>query len=142
MDPQLYSWTCSVCTFTWIIQATGVNPDLTREEAGAIIGHPECVNATYGLMSAQCLIDALATFGLHAKQGWYTFAEAYSICREHTGAINPMGMYHFMAIRGVSGDSIWVANSAQGYQEVYDNIDAYQYNMWGPTQLIWIESKD
>src|SRR5262245_37440157 len=101
MAPQSFSWTCSVCSFTWVIQSTATDTELTRPEALSIIGYPECVNETYGLMTAQCLIDAFATFGLLARQAWVTFDQAYAIMRTTTGVINPLGMYHFIAMRGV-----------------------------------------
>lgn len=138
MDPQVYNWTCSICSFTWVVNSTGVDPDLTREMATQLIGYPNCVNETYGLMSSDCLIRAFANVGLTAKQGYYTYSEAYSICTAHTGVINPLGMYHFMAIRGVRNGNIWVANSAQGYRGVHDDLTAEQFNSLGPTQLIWI----
>lgn len=138
MDPQLYNWTCSVCSYTWVIQSTKTDLSLTRDVAAELIGYPECVNETYGLMSAQCLIDAFAFYEVPARQGWYTFGEAFSICTAHTGVINPIGMYHFMAIRGIQGDKIWVANSAQGYRGIHDTLDKWDYDELGPTQLIWI----
>lgn len=138
MPNQVYSWTCSVCTFTWIIQATGIDPALTRDKAAEIIGYPDCVNDTYGLMSADCLIKAFNSYGLEAKQGWYTWEQAFAISQYFTGAINPTGMYHFMAIRGTVEDKIWVANSAPGYDDIYQTLSGYEYNQWGPTQMIWL----
>ena len=137
----MYEWTCSICSFTWVIQATGTDPTLTREQAGLIIGYPNCVNETYGLMSAQCMIDAFSHYGLKSKQEWVTYDQAYAIMREHTGVINPVGMYHFMACRGVDGMDIgdlWVANSAPGYRGVYDTLNRSTFNSLGPTQLIYL----
>jgi hypothetical protein len=139
MEPQQYGWTCSICSYTWVIQATQIDPQLTRTQAAEIIGYPNCVNETYGLMSAQCMVDAFSHFGLESIQKWVTFDEAYSICREHTGVINPIGMYHFMAIRGIIGNQIWVANSAQGYRGVYDTLTRNQFNSLGPVQLIYLK---
>lgn len=112
---------------------------MTYDEALGIIGYPACVNPTYGLMSAECMINAFATVGLHAIQKWCTFGEAYSICEKATGVINPIGMYHFMAIRGVSANSLWVANSAPGYLGVYDILNRSQFNTFSPVQLIYLE---
>jgi len=139
MEQQYYSWTCSVCSFAWTLGATG--QPIGREEAGQIIGYPNCVNETYGLMSADCLINAYASQGYIAKQAWVTFEQAYSICQHYTGVINPIGMYHFMGIRGVEGGSIWVANSAPGYMGIYDNMDAGSFNALGPCQVIYLESR-
>ena len=140
MDPQTYSWTCSVCTFTWCIQSTGIDPSLDRQDAGAIIGYPGCVNETYGLMNSQCLIDAFGQYNLVARELWTSYDEAYAVASKYTGGISPSGMYHWMAIRGVSGSDIWVANSARGYRGVYDTLSRAQYNNLGPTKLIYLES--
>lgn len=142
MAPQQLEWTCSICSYTWVINSTGVDPNLTREQATSIIGYPNCVNETYGLMSADCMINAFAHYGLHAIQKWVTFDEAYSICRNRTGVINPVGMYHFMAIRGVDGvdiGDIWIANSAPGYKGIYDSISRNSFNQLGPTQIIYLQ---
>lgn len=136
MDPQTYDWTCSVCTFTWTIQSTGIDPNLTRPAAGELIGYPNCVNASVGLAMTQCLIDAYAHYGLDAIESWVSFDQAYAICREHTGGISPSAMYHWMAIRGVTGDALWVANSAEGYCGVYDVLSRAQFNALGPVKLL------
>jgi hypothetical protein len=138
MTPQTYSWTCSICSFAWVINALSQTPSITREEAASVIGYPACVNETYGLMSAQCLIDAFATFGLEARQEWVTFDQAYAVMSAHTGVINPMGMYHFMAIRGVFEGALWVANSARGYMGVYDQMSRDQFNALGPVSVIYL----
>jgi len=138
MPAQVYNWTCSICSFVWVIQSTGIDTSLTRKEAETLIGNPECVNPTYGLMSIQCLVDAFASLGVATQNAYCTFQQAYSICRYSTGVINLIGMYHFMAIRGVRGANLWVANSALGYRGVYEELSESAYNDLGPTQLLWI----
>jgi hypothetical protein len=113
---------------------------MDRETATLIIGYPDCVNETYGLMSADCMINAFAHEGIVAKQAWVSWEQAYAICQHYTGVINPIGMYHFMGIRGVEGGSIWVANSAQGYKGIWDNIDYESFINLGPVQVIYCES--
>jgi hypothetical protein len=140
MAPQENSWICSVCTYTWCIQATGTNPTLSRESAMAIIGYPNCVNEMYGLMSSQCMINAFLEMNIVAREAWVTFDQAYAIAREYTGGISPSGMYHWMAIRGVTNDGqLWVANSARGYDGVYDTISRSQFNAYGPVKVIYLE---
>jgi len=143
MEPQQFSWTCSVASFTWVINSTGVDPNLTRENALALIGYPNCVNETYGLMSADCLIRAYQHYGLDAVQAWVTFDQAYSIMSNHTGQINPLGMYHYMSMRGVDGvepGDLWVANSAPGYMGVWDSLTRSQFNNLGPVQVIYLKN--
>lgn len=142
MPQQVYSWTCSVRSFQWVINslnaACGQVPSITVEEAGNIIGYPNCVNETYGLMSAQCMVDAFATFGLLALQAWVTYDQAYVVMSEHTGVINPIGMYHFMACRGITNGDLYVANSAMGYCGVWDELTRAQFNALGPVQVIYL----
>ncbi|HEY7419298.1 MAG TPA: hypothetical protein VH593_29210 [Ktedonobacteraceae bacterium] len=141
MAPQQYSWTCSVASFTWVINSTGVDPNLTRDQALQLIGYPNCVNETYGLMSSDCLVAAYNYYGLDARVEWVTYDQAYSIMSGHTGQINPLGMYHFMAIRGVDGynpGDLWVANSAQGYMGVWDSLNRSQFNALGPVKIIYL----
>ena len=142
MAPQIYSWTCSICAYTWVINATGTDPHLEREQAANIIGYPNCVNETYGLMSADCLITAFNYYGLSVKQAWVTFDQAYAIMAKTTGVINPLGMYHFMAMRGVDHTDVgqlWVANSAEGYRGIYDTMSRSQFNALGPVQVIYLD---
>jgi len=145
MIAQAYNWTCSVCSITWCLQSTHtIDPykDVydARYDVGSIMGYPNCVNPTYGCMSSDCVADTFASFGYITKRITTTFDGAYAICREFTGTINPQGMYHFMGIRGVIDNDIWVANSAQGYRGVYDRLSRSQYNNLGPVEVIYLES--
>ena len=146
MASQAYGWTCSVCSATWVLQASATayqdaNIYDARYEVGVAMGYPSCVNETYGSMSPQCVVDTFDAYGLVAKQAWVNFDQAYAIARVYTGTINPTTMYHYMAIRGVSGENIWVANSAESYKGVYDTLSRSQFNALGPVSLIWIEGR-
>jgi hypothetical protein len=126
-----------------VLQATGtayvgVDPYTAREQAGQVLGYPQCVNETYGCMSAQCLIDTYASFGLEAYQAWVTFDQAYAIASTSTGQLNGTGWYHFVGIRGVSGGELAIANSAEGYRGVYSTLDRAQFNALGPFQAIYL----
>src|SRR6266576_4575371 len=146
MPGQAYSWTCSVCSTTWVLQATGTayqESDIydARYAVGERMGYPSCVNSTYGCMSDQCIIDTLASYGLVARQAYVTFDQAFAIARTNTGTINPQGQYHFMGIRGTSGADISVANSAEGYMGVFSTLSRDQFNVLGPVSIIWVESR-
>jgi len=146
MPAQAYSWTCSVCSTTWVLQATATayqDADIydARYAVGERMGYPSCVNQTYGCMSSQCVIDTLASYGLVAREVHCTFDQAYAIARTNTGTINPQGMYHFMALRGTSGPDILVANSARAYMGVYDTLSRDQFNALGPVSIIYVESR-
>jgi len=135
-----------VCSTTWVLQATNTayqDADIydARYAVGERMGYPSCVNQTYGCMSSQCVIDTLASYGLVAREVHCTFDQAYAIARTNTGTINPQGQYHFMAIRGVSGSEIAVANSAEGYMGVYSTLSRSQFNALGPVSVIYVESR-
>lgn len=148
MPLQQYNWTCSVCSLTWVLQSSGtayVGEDVyaAREQVGQVLGYPNCVNETYGCMSAQCVVNAFRAYGLAAIASSVTFDTAYAICRQTTGVINPHGMYHFMAVRGTDGvepGDIWVANSASpSYYGVGDSLTRDKFNALGPVTLIYLE---
>jgi len=143
MEEQAYNWTCSVCATTWVLQSTGViDPAIdqytARYQVGNQTGYPGCVNEVYGSMQPQCIIDEFARYGLNSQQLYCTFDQAWAICSATTGVINPIGMYHYMAIRGTDSDSLWVANSAPGYYGVYDTVSRSQFNNLGPVNLIYL----
>jgi hypothetical protein len=145
MAAQAYEWTCSVCSLTWCLQSTGtayVGDDVydARAQAGVQLGYPDCIDEVYGLKSAACLVDVFAGYGLSARQAWVTFDQAYAIAAQTTGCINPIGMYHFMAIRGADQGAIAVANSAPGYMGVYSSLDRAQFNALGPVQVIYLDN--
>lgn len=146
MRRQVYDWTCSVCATSWVLQSTHmIDPQIdqidVRQDIGYEMGYPHCINETYGCMSSECVMDIFSTHGFNSVQEWVTFDEAYAICRDHTGVINPQGMNHYMAIRGIIGSDIWVANSAPGYRSVWDNLDRLSFNNLGPVQVVYLESK-
>lgn len=84
------------------------------------------------------MVKAFEYYNLRAKQAWVTYDQAYAILSATTGVINPIGMYHFMAMRGVDG-SLWVANSAPGYDGIYDHLSRDSFNGLGPVQVIYLE---
>ncbi len=143
MPPQAHDWTCSVCSITWVIQATGtaytdLDPISARQQVGATMGYPSCVNETYGCMSTQCVKDTFNAFGLDVDSAYCTFDQAYAIARDTTGTINPQSMYHFMGIRGVDGSNLWLANSANGYMGIWETMTRSQFNNLGPVELVYL----
>jgi len=141
MPPQVYSWTCSICASTWVLQATGAYPDAAREAIGAQIGYPHCVNEAVGLASTQCLVDLFAAYGFAPHQEWVDWNRALDLCRETTGVLNSTRWYHFVGVRGLYGsNTLWVANSAPGYQGIWDQVGYGQFQQWaGSWQMVWLE---
>jgi len=141
MAPQQYSWTCSIAAATWVLQATGIEPDASREQVAYEIGYPDCVNPSVGLANSQCLVRMFASHGVVAHQEWVNWERAQQLCRETTGCLNSTRWYHFVGIRGMYGNNqLWVANSALGYQGIRETISYDQFQAWaGSWQVIWLE---
>lgn len=146
MAPQAYGWTCSVCSTTWVLQATGLQPSSgdiysDRENVAYQIGYPNCVNSYNGCESIECIVRVFEEHGVVARNFWVTFDQAYAIAGLTTGVINPIGMYHFMAIRGRSGSDLWVANSAESYDGVWSTLSRSQFNALGPVQVAVLDPR-
>jgi hypothetical protein len=123
------------------MQATG-NTEYTRENALYDLQYPTGVNPTYGLVSIEYMMNAFRSHDFNPVNVWVTYDQAYSIMREHTGVINPVGMYHFMGMRGTDYADIgtlWVANSAIGYRGISEEMNRSQFNSLGPVQLVYLD---
>ena len=140
MAEQVYSWTCSICAATWALQATGLNPNAAREQVAYELGYPSCVNASVGLANTDCMVDLFEGYGVPSSREWVDWDRAYEICSTTTGCLNSTRWYHFVAIRGVRNGNLWVANSAPGYQGIWDDVTPSQFAAWaGSWQVVFLE---
>jgi hypothetical protein len=130
MPRQSQSWTCSICATDWTLLATGLDPNSTREKVAGEIGYPNCVNEAVGLADTRCLIRVFESYGVEARQEWVSWERAYELASTTAGVLNSTMWYHFVAIRGVQGDAIWIANSAPGYDGIYETINRAQFQAW------------
>jgi hypothetical protein len=131
MAPQVYDWTCSIASTTWVLQATGLDINAARESIAYDIGYPQCVNPQVGLMDTNCLERVFERYGVDAYTEWPgSFDRMYALAQETAGVLNSTRWYHFVGIRGVSQGCIWVANSAQGYKGIYELVSRGQWNAW------------
>jgi hypothetical protein len=139
MPPQVYGWTCSACSLDWVLRAT-VAPNHTREEAVYEIGYPDNINATYGLMDASgpALQGVYDLYGLESAQDWLGFDDVYTLAQVTTGQMSGAAWYHWVAIRGVQGANIWIANSAPGYKGIYDVLSREDFNRLGGFSVVWL----
>jgi hypothetical protein len=46
--------------------------------------------------------------------------------------------WYWVAIRGVQGSNIWIANSAPGYKGVWDTLSREDFNRLGGFSVIWL----
>jgi len=130
MAPQVYDWTCSVCATTWVLQATGLDVNAARESVAYDIGYPQCVNPDYGLMDTNCVERVFRSYHVGASTLWPSFDQMYELAQHTTGVLNSTRWYHFVAVRGIDGPNIWIANSAQGYKGIYELVSRGQWDAW------------
>jgi hypothetical protein len=143
---QQYNWTCSACSLDWVKRATQlVSPSdiyASRQQTVAEIGYPGNINETYGLMDgsgAQLQRVLGETYGVPSSQGWLSFDQAYAIYATTAGCMSGGAWYHWVGVRGTSGGDLWVANSAPGYQGVYDILSRDDFNRLGPMSCVWLD---
>ena len=139
MAPQYYDWTCSCCALDWVLEATGCRGSdryLTTME----IGYQHNVNPMYGLMdgSGSALRDVLSNYGRSSDQAWLGFDEVYNLAQDTTGMMSGQAWYHWVALRGVDGPNLWIANSAPGYKGIYDSLSRSDFNRLGGFSVVWL----
>ena len=141
MAPQVYNWTCSACALDWVLRSTGLVPDYTRERAVAEIGYPEHINSRYGLMdsSGSALRQVYASYGQTTGQAWLDFDTVYQLALHTTGQMSGAEWYHWVALRGVQGDALWIANSAPGYRGIHEVLTRADFNRLGGFSVVWLD---
>jgi hypothetical protein len=138
MPPQQASWSCSACALAWVLRATRVDPGASEQSAIAAIGYPNNINPTYGLMDASgpALRAVYTTYGVPTLQGWLTFDQVWTLAGYTTGQMSGGAWYHWVGIRGRSGNDLAIANSAEGYKNVYSTLSREQFNALGPFSVV------
>ena len=139
MAPQVYGWTCSACSLDWVLAATGTRHS-DREKTVYEIGYPENINPQYGLMdsSGTQLRRVLDSYGLKSEHDWLGFDAVYQLALGTTGMMSGAAWYHWVALRGVQGDALWIANSAPGYKGIYDTLTRADFNRLGGFSVVWL----
>jgi hypothetical protein len=142
MAPQVYDWTCSACSLDWVLRATGLAPEHTRPEAINEIGYPDNINPEYGLMDASGAALWAVYEDLYAQPAglsWLDFDATYDLAQHTTGQIGGQAWYHWVALRGTTGDgALWIANSAPGYRGIHDVLSRQDFNRLGPFSVVWL----
>lgn len=141
MPPQVYNWTCSACALDWIKRAARIDPHSTRERTVEQIGYPEHINPTYGLMdgSGSQLRRVLSdTYGQYSEQGWLSYDSAWALYSQVPGMLSGAAWYHWVAVRGTSDGTLWIANSAPGYMGVWDVLTREDFQRLGGMSCVWL----
>jgi len=143
--PQVYSWTCSSCSLEWVKRAIGlIAPQdiyTSRYDTVYEIGYPDNINPAYGLMDASgsALRAVLENYGIPTSQAWLDFDTVYALAQETTGMMSGGAWYHWVALRGISGDALWVSNSAPGYKGIWDILTRADFERLGPFSVVLLE---
>ena len=142
MAPQVYSWTCSACSLDWVLRSTGLNLYSTREDTVYHIGYTEQINPQQGLTNIDgpgaALQAVLLDYGQPSEQAWLDFDTVYQLAQHTTGMGSGSVYYHWIALRGIQGSNLWIANSAEGYKGVYSTLSRYDFDRLGPWNIVWL----
>lgn len=139
MVPQAYDWTCSACSLDWVLTAT-----LTRESDRYLttmeIGYTHNINPSWGLMNADGsqLQRVLADYGYKSEQSWLDFDTVYHLAANTPVLMGGDEWNHWVAVRGVQGNGLWLANSAPGYRGIYDYLDRRSFEQLGGFSVVWL----
>ena len=145
MPGQLYDWTCSACSTEFVERATG-NPRSSdiysnREQVVYAIGYPNNINGNVGLMDAsgkQLQRVLLESTGYASESAYLDFDTVYALAQETPGLMSGAAYYHWVALRGVQGTNIWIANSAPGYKGIYDTLSRSDFQRLGAFSVVWL----
>jgi len=146
MPAQEASWSCSACALAWVLRATGLNSSATEQSEINELGYcPTCaagcgISSSLGLCDASgpALREVYANYGQDTAQAWLDFDTVYELATHTTGQMSGTAFYHWVAIRGVQGETIWVANSAPGYKGIYNNLSRADWQRLGGWSVVWL----
>jgi len=120
----------------------GGNADIYagREDTIYAIGYPQNINPQYGLMdgSGAQLQRVLGEYGMDSEHGWLDYDTVYALAQDTTGMMSGGAWYHWVALRGVQGQNLWIANSAPGYKGVWDVLSRSDFNRLGPFSVVYL----
>lgn len=136
--PQSLNWTCSACSLAWLNRALGIQVATDELSAANYIGEPENINSTYGLMdgSGGRLVQCLREQGAPALNGWWTFNQVCALAGYMPLLIGGVAWNHWVGVRIAELGVLYLANSAEGWQGVYDSMTMEQWNELGPFAVV------
>ncbi len=78
--------------------------------------------------------------GLNPTSVWIeSFEQLYELAATRAPLqLSGARWYHHCAVRGVQGDTIWIANSAPGYKNCFSHIDRNLYQLLGTWRATWV----
>lgn len=146
MPGQLYDWTCSACSTEFVERATGNarGDDVysNRESVVYAIGYPDNINGASGLMDGsgeELQRVLLEQTGRNSQQDYLDFDAVYELANAGTPTLmSGAAWYHWVAVRGVQGSNLWIANSAPGYKGVWDTLSRADFERLGGFSVVWL----
>ena len=88
--------------------------------------------------SGSQLQRVLGDYGLGSEHGWLDYDTVYSLATDTTGLMSGAAWYHWVALRGVQGQNLWIANSAPGYMGVHDVLSRADFHRLGPFSVVYL----
>lgn len=136
--------TCAACSLAWALRSLG--RDVGEWDAVALLG-PWRWSESQGLLrpDGSGLVATLREQGL-AAGGLYPAAFGDAVTHAGRGPVLLGGVHwgaegHWVGVRGYdpTTDTLALANSAVGYDGVYDTLSRAQWARVGPCALVWVE---
>lgn len=142
---QAEDWTCAVHTATWMLQATG--HDVSFSEVKSHMLSTGRVTSAYGLSDANGpgLAQTLRDFADGAPEiqnrGIVSFNDVAARAGHMAVGIGGRSWYHWSAVRGYDEgrDVLLLANSANGWQGVYQEMTRGQFANLGAMAMVWMD---
>jgi hypothetical protein len=86
--------------------------------------------------TGSALQDVLSSYEQESTSARLGFDEVYAAAQDTTGMMSGAAYYHWVAIRGITGDALWIANSAPGYKSVWDILTRADWDRLGPWNVV------
>ena len=136
--PQTADWTCSACALAWLNRALGIDHATDEWSAVDYIGNPENINSTYGLMdgSGAVLASRLREQGAPALTAWPSWDDTLNLAYAMPLLIGGVNWYHWVGVRSSLDGVLFLANSAEGYRNVYQTLEEDQWIALGPFAVV------
>jgi hypothetical protein len=142
MAPQLTDWSCSSCSLDWVKVATGMEAASDRYTTTMQIGYTDQINPWVGLTNVDgpgaALQQVLAEYGQASQQAWLDFDAVYALAQQTTGMMSGTAWFHWVALRGVQGTNLWIANSAPNYMGVWDILSRSDFERLGGFSVVYL----
>lgn len=138
-------WTCSVHTTTWMLQATGHDVSFTDVKNRML--NTGRVSPSWGLSDAngpgvaQTLRDFAGGAPHIENRGIVSFDDVAARAGHMAVGIGGRSWYHWSAVRGYDADRdvILLANSANGWKGVYQEMTRGQFANLGAMAMVWMD---